>query len=60
MSNVTPLFADFSAAILRSVDRISDPINFQPPPRLLTSELRAGLDQLKQDLQAFLENEDRP
>jgi hypothetical protein len=57
MSNVTPLFADFSAVTARSVDRISDPVDFQSQPRLLTSELRAGRDQLKQELQAFRENE---
>jgi len=63
MSNVTPFPAAFSAASSRSANRtfsdhtFSDRSNVQTQPRL-TPELRAGLDQLEKDLQAFREIEE--
>ena len=63
MSNVTPFPAAFSAASSRSTngafsDRtFTNRSNVQPQPRL-TPELRAGLDQLEKDLQAFRQIEE--
>jgi len=54
MSNVTPLFASRSAK-----KPSSDSTKAKPQIGRLTPELRAGLDQLKKDLQVFLENEER-
>lgn len=54
MSNVTPLFASRPA---KKPSR--DSIKGKPCIGRLTPELRAGLDQLKKDLQIFLENEER-
>jgi hypothetical protein len=54
MSNVTPLFAS------RPAKRPSpDPTKAKPQIGRLTAELRAGLDQLKKELQVFLEKEGR-
>jgi hypothetical protein len=54
MSNVTPLFASRPA-------KKPSPDSAKAKPQIgrLTSELRAGLDQLKKELQVFLENERR-
>jgi hypothetical protein len=53
MSNVTPLFAS------RAIKPLSDSTKVKPQIGRLTPELRAGLDQLKKELQVFLEKEDR-
>jgi hypothetical protein len=53
MSNVTPLFAS------RTTKPLSDSTKVKPQIGRLTPELRAGLDQLKKELQVFLEKEDR-
>lgn len=54
MSNVTPLFASRAA-------KKPSPDPTKPTPQIgrLTPALRAGLDQLKKELQVFLENEER-
>jgi hypothetical protein len=52
MSNVTPLFAS------RPAKKPSlDSAKAKPHIGRLTPELRAGLEQLKKELQVFLENE---
>ena len=53
MSNVTPLFAS------RAAKKPSPDPKLTPQIGRLTAELRAGLDQLKKELQVFLENEER-
>jgi hypothetical protein len=55
MSNVTPLFPSVPASSSPSITR-SDT---EPRPIVLSEEMRAGLEELKQELQAFLESEDR-
>jgi hypothetical protein len=63
MSNVTPFPAALSAASSRSANcafsdhTFSNRSNAQPQSRL-TPELRAGLDQLEKDLQAFRQIEE--
>jgi hypothetical protein len=54
MSNVTPLFAS------RPAKKPSfDSTKAKPHIGRLTPELRAGLDELKKELQVFLENEEQ-
>jgi hypothetical protein len=61
MSNVTPFVAAFSAASSRPANRrfpnrtLPDRANARSR---LSSELRAGLDQLEKDLQAFRQIEE--
>ena len=55
MSNITHFVASFPAAFSRT----SKPSNNQRQAAPLTAELRAGLDELKKELQAFLKNEER-
>jgi hypothetical protein len=55
MSNVTPLFASRPA---KKPSRDSTKV-LKPQIGRLTPELRAGLDQLKKELQIFLEDEER-
>jgi hypothetical protein len=54
MSNVTPLFPSFPTASSPSKSR-SDT---ESRPSALSEVMRAGLEELKQELQAFLEAED--
>jgi hypothetical protein len=54
MSNVTPLFASRPAK-----KPPPDSTKAKPQTGRLTPELRAGLDQLKKELQVFLESEGR-
>ena len=54
MSNVTPLFASHPAKPSLSPNR-SDPKS----TTVLTPELRSGLDELKRELQAYLDREQR-
>jgi hypothetical protein len=54
MSNVTPLFASRPAK-----KPLLDSTKAKPQIGRLTPELRAGLDQLKKELQFFLEHEER-
>jgi hypothetical protein len=54
MSNVTPLFASRPAK-----KAPPDSTEVKPQTGRLTPELRAGLDQLKKELQVFLESEKR-
>ena len=54
MSKVTQLYASFPAA-----SSASNRIRQQSQSVHLTAELRAGLDALKEELQAFLKSEER-
>jgi hypothetical protein len=67
MSNVTPFLPAYSAATSRSADRLTadhltaDRLSIadigQPQHRPLSWELRAGLNQLKRELQAFRDDQ---
>jgi hypothetical protein len=55
MSNITPLFASYRAKPSSSSNR-SNP---KPQATSLTPELRAGLDELKRELQVYLDRQER-
>ena len=56
MSNVTNLFSSYAGTQPPSYDRPTT----QPASTVLSAELRAGLDDLKKELEAFRKSEQRP